>query len=45
MNFGIDFSGRSGHSATLIKEDIFIYGGINEEGNETGDLLKFNIKD
>jgi len=45
MNFGIDFSAWSGHSATLIKDNIFIFGGINEEGKENSDLLKFNLKE
>lgn len=29
----------------MIKDDIFIFGGINEEGKENGDLLKFNLKE
>jgi N-acetylneuraminic acid mutarotase len=44
MNFGEELTPRSGHSATLIKNFIYIFGGLNEEGKEMNEMLMFDIK-
>ena len=44
-NYGDEFPPRSGHTATLIEDKIYIFGGINEEGKEQNDLIIFDINE
>ena len=36
---------RSGHSASLYKDGMYIFGGKNDENNKLDDLWEFNFTD
>ena len=43
MNMGEEFLPRSGHSATLIGDMIYIFGGLDNDNKVYGSLLVFDI--